>query len=255
MKFLDTNELEKVFDTISTKDDFESLEEHELEKYYQYLNEYAETNPQSILLYNKVSSNYEYITSNYYKFLGIDHDISIKNFKEIYPKILKDIRVLGEYIDMHEKVMKYCTDLEKSFFCSTFFGVHGTTLHGNQIKLMWHGVPLVLNGSQQSKILLSSHYDIKHLVDGDRYWFRIKAGDKIFSWHSGLKKIRHKEIISSTELKCIKYWSEGLNLLQIANTMNISIHTVKNHFKAAKFRTGARDNTALTNICMSIGLL
>lgn len=254
MKALITTRVESIFNTIDQVDDFEKLEEKDLQKYYVLLNEYAENNNIALHLFNKTTLNYENVTPSFYHFWGIDNTEKINNFRELYPRVLDNINALAAYIEIHEKIMNLSSTSERMFFNSTFCGVKATNLAGAHIRLMWHATPLILNGHKQSKILLCVHKDVIHLMEGDIFWIRVSTGKHVYSWFSDQKEIRKKEIVSGAELACIRHWAAGMGLSDIAQAQCISIHTVKNHLKAARKRLGARDNTALMEMCMLLGI-
>lgn len=113
---------------------------------------------------------------------------------------------------------------------------------------------MLLNGQKQSKILLAYQKDVSHLMESDKYWFRINTGKNVYSWLSDQKKIRNKEILSEIELTCLRNWASGMKPREIANTLFISVHTVNNHLKAVRNRLGLRNNTAVVEICSLLGI-
>ncbi len=249
MESLVTSKAEAIFNTIDRVDSFEQLNLSDLHTYYSFLNEYAENHNIVLLLLNKLTLDYENVTPNFNQFWGLEEKEIIHSFKEFYPRVLEDIRNLEECIGVHEELMESFSEEDKMYFTSTFCGVKAKTLLAEPIRLVWHSVPLILNGQKQSKILLCYQKDIIHLMEGDIYWIRVATKNKVYTWFSNEKKIRNKEIISKTELICIKNWAKGKNAKEIAELQYNSINTVNNHLKAARKRLGLRNNTALVDIC------
>lgn len=254
MKELVTTKAEAIFNTINQVDDFDNLDERDLQKYYAFLNEYAESHNIVLLILNKTTFMYENVTPNFNQFWGLDPSVKILSFKEIYPRVLDDVKTLDECIKMHEVLMERCTEEERMYFSSTFFGSKAKTLNGHPIRLFFHVVPMILNGKKQSKILLAYQKDVSHLLEGDKYWFRIDTGAKVFTWFSDQKKIRNKEILSEVELSCFRLWTTGMKTREIADNLFISVHTVNNHMKAVRNRLGLRNNTAVVEICSLLGI-
>lgn len=118
MKELVTTKTEAIFNTIDKVDDFDQLNESDLQKYFSFLNEYAESHNIVLLILNKVTFKYENVTPNFNQFWGLDPSIKIHSFKEIYPKVLDDVQTLEECIKMHEEIMEHCSEEEKMYFCS-----------------------------------------------------------------------------------------------------------------------------------------
>ncbi|MCO5232200.1 MAG: helix-turn-helix transcriptional regulator [Chitinophagales bacterium] len=249
MSSLITTKAEAIFYSISHIDDYEQLDEESKKQYFSFLNEYANSQNSVLMILKKVSLDYEFITSNFYHFWGLNPSESINSFKSFFPLIMENVQSLAECIKVHEELFNNATEDEKSYFSSTFFGARVNTLNGTPARLVWHVVPMILNGHRQSKILLSYQKEITHLVEGDIYWFRIDTGKRIFTWYSNQKIVKEKEIISRAELSCIRYWTAGLSSSEIAKTLFISVNTVNNHFKAVRNRLGLRNNTAIVEIC------
>lgn len=69
---------------------------------------------------------------------------------------------------------------------------------------------------------------------------------KVFS-----KSYRHniKSVLSSRELEIIRLCLEGLSSKMVADKLNISIHTVKNHKRNSMEKTCTRNITELIHIC------
>ncbi len=97
--------------------------------------------------------------------------------------------------------------------------------------------------------------NITHLIKGKGYWFRASIKDKIFSYFSEDEQSHDEDIISSREMEILKYISEGLNTKKIAEKLQISPNTVDNHRRNMLARTGARDTTALIQLCRLNGIL
>ncbi len=254
MDSLITVKVQAILNAISKTDDFDRLNESERQQYYTYLNEYAENRNIVLMLINKTTLEYESVSPNFNQFWDLHPMEKITSFKAIYPKVLEDVHVLEECLNVHEKLMENFSASENMYFSSTLYGAKATTMSGRPIRLAWHIVPLVLNGHRQSKILLCHQKNVLHLMEGNKYWFRIMTDENVYTWFSDKRKIRNKEIVSKTELACIRNWALGMKVREIAMLQNISSHTVNNHLKAARKRVGARNNTALVEICDLLGI-
>jgi DNA-binding CsgD family transcriptional regulator len=100
--------------------------------------------------------------------------------------------------------------------------------------------------------------EISHLIKSDFYWMRAEFGltDKqrhhLFSTNN--KNIPY-DIISDREKDVLRLIAQGMESKEIGETLFISIHTVNNHRRNMIFRTGARDTTALIQICKMSGII
>ena len=249
MKALSLLKSNDIFNSIDYTDSECSSESIEMQQYFLFLNEYAESNKIALSLYNKSTLKYENITPYFYRFWGLKETDVILTFQEFYPKVLEDINQLITCVEVHEAILENFSNEEKMYFTSTFCGAKAKTFGGEKIRLFWNSIPLVVNGKIQSKILMCCQGDITQLMEDDKYWIRITAKDKVYTWFSDQKKIRNKEIVSPIELICIKNWAKGMKPIEIAELNNISVHTVNNHLKAARNRIGARNNSALADFC------
>ncbi|MCO5231312.1 MAG: helix-turn-helix transcriptional regulator [Chitinophagales bacterium] len=246
---MNTTKAEAIFNTISIVDAFENLGEEELNQYYNFLDEISESQNMVLMILNKVTLKYEHVTPNFNQFWGLESSEVIDSFKDFFPKVLEDFHPLEECIKVHEELMQNFTADERMYFNSTFFGAKAKTKQGNSIRIIWHVIPLVLNGQKQSKILLSYMKDVTHLSEGDNYWFRIQTPNNTYCWFSDSKNTKKKDIISKTELLCIKLWASGKKIDEIAEKLFISKNTVNNHLKAIRNRLSLRSNTAIVEIC------
>jgi DNA-binding NarL/FixJ family response regulator len=61
--------------------------------------------------------------------------------------------------------------------------------------------------------------------------------------------------ISTRELDVLLLLAQGLTSKQIGNQLFISPNTVDNHRRNMIARTGARDTTALVQLCRMVGLI
>lgn len=126
---------------------------------------------------------------------------------------------------------------------------------GEKIKYLLQRIPLGFDTFSYPGIYLDCIRNVTHLVSGEGYWLRIKAGEKTFSWFSGQKKLLRHDIISGREKEVIKYWAEGYSFSKIEDKLFISVNTIKNHLKACRNRLLARDNISLVQLCLLSGAI
>jgi DNA-binding CsgD family transcriptional regulator len=118
----------------------------------------------------------------------------------------------------------------------------------------------ILNNTKDgvSKTATMTITEISHLVKADFYWMRAEFGLKekqrhhLFSTNN--KNIPY-DIISDREKDVLRLIAQGMESKEIGENLFISSHTVNNHRRNIISRTGARDTTALIQICKMSGII
>jgi DNA-binding CsgD family transcriptional regulator len=111
------------------------------------------------------------------------------------------------------------------------------------------GIPLV------SAISLN---DVTHLIKSDFYWGRIECGKEIKAVHHMLSTDKGDipfDILSDREKETLRLLAEGKESKEIGKLLFISSHTVDNHRRNMIAKTGAKDTTALIQICKMVGII
>ena len=119
--------------------------------------------------------------------------------------------------------------------------------------------PLKLSEKGYPNISIVTFDFITHLLKPDAHWWgRISYGkDDPHKFHilSSDKKYNYQDILSEREKDVLKLVAEGLESKEVAQKLFISLNTVDNHRRNAVLRTGARDTTALIQLCKMCGIL
>jgi DNA-binding CsgD family transcriptional regulator len=141
---------------------------------------------------------------------------------------------------------------------SVFCGVKIKNKKGHIMRLMIRhsGLEFLDNGAL--KVTVISADDITHLVKGDFYWGRIEYGiDERRAHHlfSTNKTDIPYDILSDREKEVLKLVAEGMESKEIGEALFISSHTVDNHRRNMIAKLGARDTTALVQICRMAGII
>jgi DNA-binding CsgD family transcriptional regulator len=130
--------------------------------------------------------------------------------------------------------------------------------NGQLRRAMMRFIPLEMDEKGRVKVYLITGDDVTHLVKSDAYWGRITYGNDTkykFSYESNSKKSQNKDILSEREIEVLQLISEGFESKEIGEKLFISSHTADNHRRNALARTGAKDTTALIQICRMCGIL
>jgi DNA-binding CsgD family transcriptional regulator len=139
-----------------------------------------------------------------------------------------------------------------------FCGVKFKHRDGHIVRVMLRqtGIEYLENGAM--KISIISADDVTHLLKGDFYWGRIIFGKDVKYIHhlsSTDGKDMAQDIISDREKDTLRLLAKGMESKEIGKELFISSHTVDNHRRNMIARTGARDTTALLQLCHMSGII
>ena len=137
-------------------------------------------------------------------------------------------------------------------------GVKLNHKNGRVMRMMFRHTALEMADSGAIKVAAISIDDIGHLLKGDFYWGRMAFDETerdIHHFISTDKKDISHDIISGREKDVLRLIAEGRESKEIAETLFLSSHTVDNHRRNMIARTGAKDTTALVQICRMAGII
>ena len=166
--------------------------------------------------------------------------------------------ILGKWCAKMLKHVQKLDDIDYNLVQVTFCGIKMKRKNGEKARTLQRYFPLEISETSRLDIVLSTGEDIKHLLKSNFYWARISCGEKSthkFYYSSVDKKTHYQDIISEREKDVLRLIMDGMESKEIAQTLFISTHTVENHRRNAIARTGARDTTALIQICRMCGIL
>jgi DNA-binding CsgD family transcriptional regulator len=140
----------------------------------------------------------------------------------------------------------------------TFCGIKIRHKDGHVMRLMLRHTGLEFLDNGAMKVSIISADDITHLIKGDDYWGRIEFGKEEKIIHHLLstdKKDTPHDMLSEREKDVLRLIAKGLESKEIGKELFISSFTVDNHRRNMIARTGARDTTALVQICRMAGII
>jgi DNA-binding CsgD family transcriptional regulator len=143
----------------------------------------------------------------------------------------------------------------------SFCGLKTKHKNGQVRRILIRYSPIeILNNTKDgvSKTATMTIDDVTHLIKADFYWARAVYGLHEKQTHhlfSTDKKDIRNDIISEREKDVLRLIAQGMESKEIAQTLLISNNTVDNHRRNMIARTGARDTTALTQICQMCGII
>jgi DNA-binding CsgD family transcriptional regulator len=129
------------------------------------------------------------------------------------------------------------------------FKVHppGSFVHNIAIK----STALDLQPDGSLLIVLTLMKDVQGFIKENAPWwaqFTIN-GNQVYSFHQEKKKFLEQPLFSEREIQILKLVNENNDSKQIATLLDLSIHTVEKHRKNLLERSGAKDISALIQIC------
>jgi DNA-binding CsgD family transcriptional regulator len=137
-------------------------------------------------------------------------------------------------------------------------GLNVKAKNGQESRVLLRFMPVQLADNGFPSICIINFDFITHLLKPSGHWWgRISYGeDNPHKFHilSTDKKYNYQDIISEREKDVLKLVAEGMESKEIAQKLFISLNTVDNH-RNAVLRTGARDTTALIQLCRMCGIL
>jgi DNA-binding CsgD family transcriptional regulator len=156
------------------------------------------------------------------------------------------------------KQMETAKDVNYWDLRMTLCGFKVKRKNGQLRRVMMRFIPLEMGENGAVKVYLITGDDITHLIKSDNYWGRIVYGEDPkykFFYESTIKKSQNRDILSEREIEVMQLISEGMESKEIGAKLFMSPHTVDNHRRNSIARTGARDTTALIQICRMCGIL
>jgi DNA-binding CsgD family transcriptional regulator len=156
------------------------------------------------------------------------------------------------------KQMETAQDVNYWDLRMTLCGFKVKRKNGQLRRVMMRFIPIEMGEKGAVKVYLITGDDITHLIKSDNYWGRISYGKNPkfkFSYESTFKKSQNKDILTDREIEVLQHISDGLESKEIGAKLFMSSHTVDNHRRNAIAKTGAKDTTALVQICQMCGIL
>jgi DNA-binding CsgD family transcriptional regulator len=137
-------------------------------------------------------------------------------------------------------------------------GINIKPKNGKEMRVLIRIMPIELAKNGYPKISIITFDDITNLLKpNSQWWARGSYGEDYPNKYHILStdnKYENDDIFSSREIDVLKLISQGFESKDIGKKLFISSHTVDNHRRNAVQRTGARDTTALVQLCRMCGI-
>ena len=126
------------------------------------------------------------------------------------------------------------------------------------LRLLIRYSPLEVFENDLVKLAAITVDDVTHLLKNDHYLLRMESGEQgeFINFFSSIeKKDVPKEILSKREKQILQMIAEGKESKEIAANLFISLNTVENHRRNMILQMGARDSTALIQLCRMMNII
>ncbi len=219
------------------------------------LEELAVRTNQVFSVFDFKSFRYLFYTKNMIDLIGGD---SVKGgrWEDFYRHLTPDSRIVDRFMSIRARVVRQLGNQEKKSLETSMCGGEIVNLQGKSIRCFFGSTPVIFNSSGEVEVSFDRLINISTLLAPEAgYWLRIKAGEKVFHWHSESDRLSSRDILTKREKEFLTLWLEGYSITGIAAKSHVSVHTVKNHLVNARVRLIARDNTSLAQLCFLSGII
>lgn len=202
-----------------------------------------------------------FITDNIKDLLGytkeevMKYNVALLFYRLSFEHIGFPIKMTKFVMNIHSKVS--INDLLKN----TRFVVCGFKMKkkdGTMCRILMKYKPTTFDEKGLTLAAFITFEDVSYLLKEDFYWGRVSFGENNeFNYHfqSHQKTELAQDIISGREKEVLRLIARGMESKEIGRELFISSGTVDNHRKNMLARTGARDTTALVQLCISCGII
>jgi DNA-binding CsgD family transcriptional regulator len=140
-----------------------------------------------------------------------------------------------------------------------WFGMTVRKKDDTYIETLFKIDPFERHSNGLSRLCIITLEDVTSLVRKDAsYWSRMEAGSskKFYSsFFEDNPRFVMKDIISEREMEVLKLIAEGYDSKDIGDKLFLSTHTIDRHRKNMIARLGAKDSTALIEMCRMCDLI
>lgn len=221
------------------------------------LGQYASLNNQFISIFNTKSQRVLYMSQNYLDVMGYTcTEEDYKRYSTLY--WMRDLPFGQSWFFMQmtlffkntvQPLLKSAKEAKSlSWYMHNFLlQPPQTSLH--HISLTGSGLELTEDGNMIVMLLIIK--EVSPLIkEGAPWWAEFCInGSTLYHFHQNDKKFDKGSILTEREREILLFIKNGLDTKAIAERIFISPHTVDKHRKNMLERTGAKDTSALIQIC------
>jgi DNA-binding CsgD family transcriptional regulator len=201
------------------------------------------------------------ISDNLEELFGYTKEDFLKDKIFIFFRSIRFEHILSPITYMSWGVHVFKQQTEKTPFEALKIVICGINIkpkNDKEMRILIRIRPIELAENGYPKICIITYDNITHLLKPNtQWWGRVCYGEDFPNKYHILsteKKYEQEDILSSREIDVLKLIADGLESKEIGKLLYISSHTVDNHRRNAVQRTGARDTTALVQLCRMCGM-
>ena len=213
-----------------------------------------------LILFNLKTFKPEFVSKNCEKILGYSHEEPMKHgfmffFTHFSPEHNKIPMMVAQWLKTNLDQIPF---EDKVNLRTAYCGIQFNHPQKQWIRLLIQHNFYEVNEERNPIRTFSTLTDVTHLMKNDNVWFRLQYGAdnahvKTYDFKSGISS--DNDMISDREKEILLLIAQGKDAAEIGKTLFISPNTVNNHRQNMLNRLGARDATALVQICSSCGII
>lgn len=227
------------------------------------LEELARKNNTFYFLFDSKNYRIVYFSDNVESIFGYSSE-SLKRwnillaFKVMDPNHLTFPMVVAKWAIEAAQHFNRLTKVPNPEVTCSFCGLKIRHKKGHYLGILVRYTPIEMGEDGFSPIGIGMVQDVSHFLKSDFYWARASfgnSGQHIACYHSLTKENLYADIISDREKDVLRLIADGLSSKEIAERLFIAQNTVDRHRKNMLARTGAKDTTALVELCRLCDIL
>lgn len=202
-----------------------------------------------------------FITENIKELIGYTREDVMK-----YNVALLFYRLSFEHIGFPLKTTKFALNIHSKVpidvvtqnFRIVVCGFKVKNKDGRVCRILMKYKPTTFDEKGLTQAAFVTFEDVSYLLKDDFYWGRASFGENNefnYYFQSHQKTELAQDIISDREKEVLRLIARGMESKEIGRELFISSGTVDNHRKNMLARTGARDTTALVQLCLFCGII
>lgn len=221
--------------------------------------EYLSQNKKTIIILACIkSSKIYYISNNVTHHLGYEpEELAEKNDKGLFKLFSESSLSLPLTTFQWAVNVQSQFNVSKKDLNSFFFGIKMQHKTGEESTYFSRAISLS-NYNDENSLLLCFYQDINHLMKRDFFWaYYVVRGEKKHTRFFSLTGSENgiENIITKREKEILEQINFGKSSKEISKSLEISVNTVERHRKNMIAKLGAKDSTALLQLCKMCGVL